>query len=97
MFANMLGYKLHERGHKLEKIPAPYTSQACPECGVIGAASRITRAQFVCMACGFAEHADVVGARNIDQARILAVEPPKRTLRRVGKRKQLKEVAHATT
>ena len=34
-----------------------------------------------------------VGARNIHQASALAVEPPKRTLRRVGKRKQLREAA----
>src|SRR4029077_2728670 len=36
--------------------------------------------------CG---HADLFGARNIEQARILAVEPPKRIRRRIGKRKPL--------
>ena len=39
-------------------------------------------------ACRFA-------ARNILQASALAVEPPKRTLRRVGKRKRQVEAAHA--
>ena len=43
------------------------------------AASRRSRSEFVCTACG---HADIVGARNIEQARILAVEPPKRIRRR---------------
>ena len=33
------------------------------------------------------------GARNIHQARVLADEPPKRTLRRVGKRKHLEKNA----
>jgi hypothetical protein len=57
-------------------------------------ASRIDQATFVCVHCGHTDNADVNAARNILQARALAVEPPKRTLRRVGKRKQLKQATH---
>jgi hypothetical protein len=40
------------------------------------------------------DNADVNAARNILQARALAVEPPKRTLRRVGKRKHQEEAVN---
>jgi putative transposase len=88
MFATMLAYKLDERGGKLLQVPAPYTSQTCSACGVIDKASRRDQATFCCVHCGMSENADVNAARNILQARTLAVEPPKRTLKKVGKRKQ---------
>lgn len=94
MFENMFKYKLPERGGELQFVDPPYTSQGCAECGCIDAASRIDQATFVCVHCGHTDNADVNAARNILQARALAVEPPKRTLRRVGKRKQLKEATH---
>lgn len=93
MFKTMLVYKLVERGGRLEEVPAAYTSQTCAECGVVDRESRPDQSTFRCTACGHADNADVNAARNILQARTLAVEPPKRTLRRVGKRKQLKEVS----
>jgi hypothetical protein len=37
--------------------------------------------------CGYEGHADVVGAINVSQGRILPEEPPKRIRKRVGKRK----------
>lgn len=94
MFATMLRYKLAERGGKLVEVPSAYTSQMCAECGVIDKASRNDRDQFRCVSCGHSDCADHNAARNIHQARSLAVEPPKRTLRRVGKRKQPKEMAY---
>lgn len=95
MFATMLGYKLIERGGKLVEVAAAYTSQACAECGSIGRANRQDQATFVCVSCGHTDNADVNAARNIHQARALAVESPKRTLRRVGKRKQQVGAIHA--
>ena len=89
MFATMLRYKLAQRGGQLVEVEAAYTSQACAECGVIDRANRQDQATFSCVACGHEDNADVNAARNIHQARSLAGEPPKRTLRRVGKRKQL--------
>ena len=94
MFATMLRYKLAEHGGQLVEVPAAYTSQTCAECGCIKKANRQDQATFVCVACGHAENADVNAARNIHQARALAVEPPKRTLRRVGKRKQIRETVY---
>jgi putative transposase len=102
MFAGFLGYKLPERGGELQEVPAPYTSQECPECHHICSDNRKSRDEFECVACGFAEDADIVGSRNILAARILAPKPPKRTLpKRVGKRNQavaraaVKECSHA--
>lgn len=88
MFATMLKYKLAERGGELLEVDPAYTSQTCSGCGTIDKASRKDQATFECTACGHADNADLNAAKNILQARALAVEPPKRTLRRVGKRKQ---------
>lgn len=87
MFATMLRYKLAERGGELQEVDPAYTSQTCSCCGTIDKASRKDQATFECTACGHSDNADVNAAKNILQARTLAVEPPKRTLRRVGKRK----------
>jgi putative transposase len=95
MFATMLKYKLAERGGELQYVDPAHTSQTCAECGVIDKASRKDQATFECQHCGYIDNADVNAARNILQARALAVEPPKRTLRRVGKRKHSEEAAHA--
>jgi putative transposase len=94
MFATMLRYKLAQRGGTLVEVDPRYTSQACAECGVIDRANRPDQATFACVSCGHVDNADVNAARNIHQARSLAVEPPKRTLRRVGKRKQLSETSN---
>ena len=94
MFATLLGYKLTERGGELQFVNPAYTSQTCPECHVVDANSRQSQSVFVCTACGHADHADTVGARNIEQARTCAVEPPKRIRLRIGRRKPL-DVAHA--
>jgi putative transposase len=91
MFATMLRYKLAQRGAQLVEVDSRYTSQACAECGSIDRANRPDQATFACLSCGHTDNADINAARNIHQARSLAVEPPKRTLRRVGKRKQLWE------
>jgi putative transposase len=91
MFAMMLRYKLAEHGGQLVEVDPRYTSQACAECGTIDKGNRLDQATFACLHCGHTDNADVNAARNIHQARALAVEPPKRTLRRVGKRKQLRE------
>jgi putative transposase len=91
MFATMLNYKLAARGGKLVYVDPAYTSQTCAECHVTDKASRIDQARFVCAHCGHEDSADINGARNIHQARALADEPPKRILRRIGKRKHPEE------
>lgn len=93
MFKTMLAYKLAARGGRLEEVPAAYTSQTCSECGVVDKDSREDQATFACRHCGHAGNADVNAAKNILAGRIVPPKPPKRTLKRVGKRKQLMEAA----
>ena len=64
-FVRQLEYKLGWTAGKLIKVDPAYTSQTCPACGVVDPASRITRDCFVCRSCGHADHADVVGAKEI--------------------------------
>jgi putative transposase len=92
--ADMLRYKLAERGGELKFVKPAHTSQTCPECAVVDANSRQSQSVFVCRTCGHADNAATLGARDIEQARILTVEPPKRIRKRVGKRKPL-DAAHA--
>jgi putative transposase len=94
-FATMLNYKLVERGGQLLEVDPAHTSQTCSEFGIIDSASRKSQSQFVCVDCGYEANADRNAARNILQARTIAVEPPKRTLSRVGKRKHREEAVHA--
>jgi putative transposase len=64
-FEAMLAYKLEARGGMLVKVPAAYTSQTCSACGSVDAISRESQAAFVCVTCGYREHADVNAAINI--------------------------------
>jgi transposase len=50
---------------RVEKIHPAYTSQRCSACGHIAAGSRESQALFRCVACGYADNADVNAARNI--------------------------------
>lgn len=62
IFARRLEDKI---GHRLEKVPAAYTSQTCSTCGEVDANSRESQAKFVCHTCGMVGDADVNAARNI--------------------------------
>ena len=64
-FRRQLEYKLQWTGGWLVAVPPHHTSLTCPGCGLVSADNRRTQAQFVCVACGFADHADLVGAINI--------------------------------
>ncbi|KVD65505.1 RNA-guided endonuclease InsQ/TnpB family protein [Burkholderia ubonensis] len=64
-FRRQLDYKLAWRGGWLIAVPPQNTSRTCPACDHVSAENRQTRARFACVACGFEEHADVVGAINI--------------------------------
>lgn len=58
-------YKATIAGVPLVLVDPRNTSRTCPECGHCDRANRRSQAEFVCKSCGFAQHADVVGARNI--------------------------------
>jgi IS605 OrfB family transposase len=60
-----LSYKAKLSGVALVAVDPRNTSRTCPECGCMDKANRKTQSEFVCTGCGFADHADHVGARNI--------------------------------
>ena len=68
-FRRQLAYKLEWVGGTLISVPAQYASQNCPApgCGYIApeGGNRRTQSKFACLRCGFAEHADLVGAKNV--------------------------------
>jgi putative transposase len=64
-FERQLAYKLEWRGGSLIAVAPCHTSQTCPVCSHVAAGNRPTQASFRCLACGFEEHADVVGACNV--------------------------------
>ena len=67
-FRRQLDYKLAWNGGWLVVVPPQYTSRTCPCCGYVSADNRQTQAQFLCVACGFEENADLVGAINVLRA-----------------------------
>ena len=64
-FRRQLEYKLEWNGGKLIAVPPKNTSRTCPSCGHISGDNRKCQATFLCVACGFKENADLVGAINI--------------------------------
>ncbi|KAI3597628.1 putative transposase InsQ for insertion sequence element IS609, partial [Cupriavidus necator H850] len=64
-FGRQLEYKLAWNGGWLIAVPPQHTSRTCPCCGHVSAENRQRQASFACVACGYANHADVVGAINI--------------------------------
>lgn len=67
-FRRQLAYKQAWRGGRLVVVPAKDTSRRCLACGHVTADNRRTRARFRCVACGFQEDADLVGAINVLRA-----------------------------
>ncbi len=64
-FRRQLAYKLRWAGAMLVSVPPHNTSRTCPCCGHVAQENRRTQAEFVCVQCGYQNHADVVGAMNI--------------------------------
>jgi putative transposase len=64
-FRRMLEYKAAWWGGQVVAVPPEYTSQTCPLCAHISPDNRRSQAIFLCLACGYADHADHVGAVNI--------------------------------
>jgi len=63
-FRRQLEYKALWAGGVLVPVPPQYTSQSCPECGLVDAGNR-HRAEFRCLGCGHTADADVNAAINI--------------------------------
>jgi putative transposase len=64
-FKRQLSYKLSWQGGILLAVDPRNTSRTCPDCHHVSADNRKTQAEFLCVACGYVNHADVVGAINI--------------------------------
>ena len=64
-FRRQLDYKLAWNGGWLIAVPPQNTSRTCPVCKHVSAKNRQTQATFLCVECGYANHADVVGAINV--------------------------------
>lgn len=58
-------YKSTIAGIPLVLVDPRNTSRTCPECSYCDKANRRSQSEFVCKSCGYAAHADYVGARNI--------------------------------
>ena len=65
VFLGILADKADSAGRVLIPVDPRNTSRTCPECGHVSGENRVTQAQFVCVACGHAANADVVGAVNV--------------------------------
>jgi putative transposase len=64
-FRRQFDYKVQWNGGILLAVPPQHTSQTCPACGHVSKANRQTQAKFLCVDCGYENHADVVVAINI--------------------------------
>lgn len=67
-FRRQLKYKLDWLGGELLLVDPKYTSQTCPSCQHVAKESRQSQADFQCVACGYHENADLVGAINVYRA-----------------------------
>ncbi len=65
---SVLAYKAESAGRVVVAVDPRNTSRTCPKCGHCAADNRVTQATFRCVACSYAEHADVVGATNVLRA-----------------------------
>src|SRR5262245_509869 len=67
-FAELRGYieyKAALAGVKVQPVDPRNTSRKCPECNHVSEKNRIRRDVFLCDKCGYFDHADIVGAKNI--------------------------------
>ena len=64
-FRRQLEYKMAWAGGLFIAVSAHHTSQTCPCCSHVAKENRQTQATFLCVDCGHAENADVVGAINV--------------------------------
>ncbi len=58
----------HKAPGRVVKVSPRFTSQRCSACGIVDAKARKSQAVFACRSCGYAAHADVNAARNIELA-----------------------------
>ena len=64
-FRRQLAYKIAWQGGMLLAVAPHHTSQTCPCCEHVSKDNRQSQATFLCVDCGYENHADVVGAINV--------------------------------
>lgn len=69
-----LEYKMAWNGGLFVAVPPHHTSQTCPVCLHVSAENRTSQARFACTHCGFEENADIVGAINVLNRGLAALE-----------------------
>jgi putative transposase len=83
-FAELRGfieYKAKFAGVPVQPVDPRDISKTCPCCGHIDRGNRLVRGIFLCRNCGYFDHADVVGAKNIaSAARVAAREVAEKQL-----------------
>jgi putative transposase len=88
-FAELRGYieyKAALAGVKVMPVDPRNTSRRCPACNHVSGKNRIRRDVFLCDECGYFEHADIVGAKNIRSgAQVIAREVSVAADSRVGR------------
>jgi len=62
---SFIAYKAAMAGIPLILVEARNTSRTCPQCGHCAKENRRSQSEFLCVKCGFAAHADFVGATNV--------------------------------
>ena len=82
---------------RVEKVPAPFTSQRCSACGHVASENRKSQAVFACTACGFACNADVNAALNIAAGHVVTARGDRaksaRSVKREPRTARLQSVA----
>lgn len=74
VFLRVLVSKAEDAGRVVIAVNPRHTSQRCAQCGHVAAGSRVTQAEFTCLACGHQAHADVNAAINILRAGLVLRE-----------------------
>jgi len=68
VFLRVFASKAESADRELIAVDPRNTSRTCPLCGHCCAENRTSQAEFRCVRCGLAEHADTVGALNVLRA-----------------------------
>ncbi|MEU3169883.1 transposase [Streptosporangium sp. NPDC006930] len=68
VFLTILADKAESAGRELIAVNPANTSRTCARCGHCAKENRVTQAEFRCVSCGHAAHADVNAATNILRA-----------------------------
>lgn len=58
-------YKARRAAVPVLFVDPAYTSRTCAECGHTDKLNRVSQGRFACRSCGFVDHADRNGSRNV--------------------------------